>query len=265
MPGGHFITVPETVPERFCVIVPHYDHVAQLERYLPSLLAVGLPILVVDDGSPAAARDRLRRLLGEHPGTELLERARNGGKGAAMLTGMQAALVQGYSHAISVDADGQHEAADVCRLRRAGASHPDSIISGLPVFGPDIPRSRLYGRMITTVLARLEAGTGAIRDAMCGLRCYPLERTVRVCESYRVRVRMDFDPEILVRAVWQGVTVCYLETRVRYPRDGVSHFRLFRDNVDMTLMHLRLLGGALLRLPVWLARRVRGAGPTSGS
>lgn len=265
MPWGPFITVPETVPERFCVIVPHYDHVAQLERYLPGLLAVGLPILVVDDGSPAAARDRLRRLLGEHPGIELIERRRNGGKGAAVLTGMQAALQRGYSHAISVDADGQHQAADVCRLCRAAASHPDSIVSGLPVFGPDIPPSRLYGRMITTVLARLEAGTSTIRDAMCGLRCYPLALTVRVCEGYRVRFRMDFDPEILVRAAWQGVTVCYVETRVHYPRDGVSHFRLFRDNVDMTLMHLRLLGGALLRMPVWLNRRARGGGRPPGS
>ncbi len=251
--------------ERFCVIVPHYHHVAQLEGYLPRLLAAGLPILVVDDGSPAAAQDRLRRLLAGHPGVELIERARNGGKGAAMLTGMRTALSQGYSHAVCVDADGQHDAGDVRRLCRAGASHPDSIISGLPVFGPDIPPSRLYGRMITNVLARLEAGTGAIRDAMCGFRCYPLALTVRVCESYRVRFRMDFDPEILVRAAWQGVAVCFVETRVRYPRDGVSHFRLFRDNVDMTLMHLRLLGGALLRMPVWLARRVRGAGRTRTS
>lgn len=256
MPGGCFTTVAE----RFCVIVPHYHHVAQLEHYLPRLLAVGLPILVVDDGSPAAARDRLRRLLADHPGAELIERPRNGGKGAAVLTGMQAALERGYSHAVSVDADGQHDAADVCRLCRAGMNHPESIISGLPVFGPDIPPSRLYGRMITTVLARLEAGTGAIRDAMCGFRCYPLALTVRVCESYRVRFRMDFDPEILVRAAWQGVAVDYVETPVRYPQDGVSHFRLFRDNVDMTLMHLRLLGGALARLPVWLARRMRGGG-----
>ncbi|MDZ7668577.1 MAG: glycosyltransferase family 2 protein [Gammaproteobacteria bacterium] len=251
--------------ESFCLIVPHYDHVAQLQNYLPSLLAVELPILVVDDGSPTAARDRLRQLLADRPGTELIERPRNGGKGAATLTGMQTALAQGYSHAVCVDADGQHEAADVCRLCRAAAAHPDSIVSGLPLFGPDIPRARLYGRMITNVLVRLEAGSGTIRDAMCGLRCYPLALTVRVCESYRVRFRMDFDTEILVRAAWQGVAVCYVETRVRYPPDGVSHFRMFRDNVDMTLMHLRLLGGALLRMPVWLARRLRGAGRSGAS
>jgi hypothetical protein len=107
-----------------------------------------------------------------------------------------------------------------------------------------------------------------MRDVMCGLRCYPLAVVAALCGSYRVRQRMDFDTEILVRAAWRGVPVRYVETRVRYPKGGVSHFRLFRDNVDMTLMHFRLLIGALFRSPMWitlwLAGSRRPAGPECG-
>jgi glycosyltransferase involved in cell wall biosynthesis len=256
------------VPERFCIIVPHFEHVDALEAYLPALLGCSLPVLVVDDGSAAPAREALRSVLARHPAVQLIERPVNGGKGAAMLTGMRAALERGFSHGIGVDADGQHDAGDVVRLQRAAAEHPHSIISGQPTFGPDIPPSRRYGRMITNGLARLESGSAAMRDVMCGLRCYPLAVVAALCGSYRVRHRMDFDTEILVRAAWRGVPVRYVETRVRYPEGGVSHFRLFRDNVDMTLMHLRLLIGALFRSPLWIALWLKGsrrrAGPECG-
>lgn len=246
--------------ETFCIIVPHYEHLDELEAFLPSLLAAGLPVLVVDDGSSAATRERLRTLAREHGTVKVVERERNGGKGAAMVTGIRAGLALGFSHGIGVDADGQHDAADVGRLMSVAKEHPDSIVSGLPRFGPDIPRSRLYGRMITNGLVRLETGSRQIRDAMCGLRCYPLARIAAVCRGYRVRYRMDFDPEILVRAAWQGVPVRHVETRVRYPEGGVSHFRLFRDNVAMTLMHVRLLTGALIRWPRRLTQRLLSRG-----
>lgn len=254
--------------ERFCVIVPHYNHAAELEACLPALLDCGLPLLVVDDGSDRCQRDALRRLLAPLAQMELIERAANGGKGAAMVTGIRAALQRGFTHGIGVDADGQHDLADVGRMCQVARDHPDSIISGLPKFGAEIPASRLYGRMITNGLVRLETGSGVIRDAMCGFRCYPLAVVAALCDSYRVRYRMEFDSEILVRAVWQGVPVRHVETRVRYPESGVSHFRLFRDNVHMTWMHVRLIVGALLRAPSWMVRgiaaRLRGASRPAG-
>jgi len=253
------------VTERFCIIVPHFNHLAELQSYLPALLACGLPVLVVDDGSDPAVREALRRLLARHESVELVLREDNGGKGAAIVSGIRAALERGFTHGIGMDADGQHDVGDVARMRRAAEAHPGSIISGLPQFGPDIPRARLYGRMITNGLARLESGGATLRDIMCGFRCYPLALVAEVCDGYRVRYRMDFDPEILVRASWRGVPVRYIETRVRYPANGVSHYRMFRDNADMTLMHLRLIGGALLRAPGWMARRITGTAPSSST
>lgn len=246
--------------ERFCIIVPHFNHAALLAGALPALLRTGLPVLVVDDGSAPAARCELRKTLARHPEVELIELARNGGKGAAMIIGIRAALARGFSHGICMDADGQHDPADVARMQAEARAHPASIISGLPRFGPDIPPVRRYGRMITNGLARLETATPGMRDVMCGFRCYPLALTAAVCDGYRVRTRMDFDPEILVRAAWRGVPVRFIETRVRYPEGGVSHYRMFRDNVAMTLMHLRLIGGALRRAPVWTLRRIGGGG-----
>ncbi len=244
-----------TVAERFCVIVPHYNHAAELAAYLPSLVACGLPVLVVDDASEPRQREALRRLLEDRHGVELIQRDHNGGKGAAVVAGIRAARVRGYTHGIGVDADGQHDPADVARIRAEAEAHPGSIVSGLPIFGTDIPRSRLYGRMITNGLVRLETGSLMIRDAMCGFRCYPLAVVADLCDGYRVRYRMDFDPEILVRAVWRGVSVRYVDTRVRYPQGGVSHFRMFRDNVAMTWMHVRLIVGGMRRVP---ARILRG-------
>lgn len=247
-----------TEPASFCVIVPHYEHVDALTAYLPDLLRCGLPVLVVDDGSSPPARRRLQILAAGHDQVTVIERQHNGGKGAAMITGIHTALARGFSHGIGVDADGQHDAGDIVRLMREATDHPGAIVSGLPEFGPDIPRVRLYGRMITNVLVQFETGSTGIRDAMCGFRCYPLARTAAVCDAYRVHLRMDFDPEILVRAAWRGVPIRHVATTVRYPRDGVSHFRMFRDNVLMTMMHVRLILGALVRYPVWLVQRLRG-------
>jgi hypothetical protein len=66
---------------------------------------------------------------------------------------------------------------------------------------------------------------------------------------------MDFDPEIAVRLVWAGLPVVGVPTRVRYFAGGVSHFNLFRDNVCLIWLHVRLFLGMLRRLPQLLAPR----------
>jgi polyprenyl-phospho-N-acetylgalactosaminyl synthase len=101
---------------------------------------------------------------------------------------------------------------------------------------------------------------------MCGLRVYPLAKVLPVIESEHPGRRMDFDIEILVRLHWTGVEMRWLPTRVGYPRDGISHFRLVRDNGLITLMHTQLFLGMLLRAPRLIARRLRLAfGATTGA
>ena len=241
---------------RCCVLVPHYCHAEQLADYLPQLVGVGLPIIIVDDGSDPATRSRLRHLVAASAdATSLIERDRNEGKGAAVIAGMDVAARRGFTHAVCVDADGQHDSAAIPLLLQESRRHPERLLSGRPVFGDDIPKARLWGREITNVLARIEAGNAGIRDAMCGLRLYPLAQVLPLCRSIGKRRRMELDTEVLVRACWAGVEVGFLPTRVVYPTGGKSHFRMVADNARLSLMHARLLAGALFRL---LARPAQG-------
>lgn len=226
---------------RYCMLIPHYRHDRELAEYLPKLAYAGLPALVVDDGSDPDTRSRLRRLVSGYPWASLIQRERNGGKGAAIIDGLKTLARNGYTHAISIDADGQHDSADVARVQKASQRDPQSIYSGRPVFGEDIPRLRLHGRKITNLLARVEAGSREIEDAMCGFRLYPLATILPLCDSIGSRRRMEFDTEILVRAVWAGLPLRFFPTRVIYPQGGRSHFRMISDNMRLSLMHATLL------------------------
>ena len=93
---------------------------------------------------------------------------------------------------------------------------------------------------------------------MCGFRVYPLADALRAVDSANIGKRMEFDPEILVRMHWHGVPFVNQFTRVTYPQDGLSHFRVLRDNVLISKMHARLFAGMLLRSPVLLARKLTG-------
>jgi hypothetical protein len=92
-------------------------------------------------------------------------------------------------------------------------------------------------------------------DTMCGFRVYPLTATLGLLDRGHVGARMDFDTEVLVRLHWRGVRTRWLATQVRYPVDGVSHYRMFFDNARMTSLHVRLLLGMLVRLPLLLWRK----------
>ena len=241
-----------------CIVVPHFDHVAQFRTLLPQLAGHGLPLVVVDDASPEAVYQDLQRLLEEHAGNSMLIRhAENQGKGGAVMTGLRAALDAGYTHALQIDADGQHDVADVPRFLEAAARYPAQVICGEPTFDESISRLRYYGRFLTLSLSWLESLSTEIRDALCGFRVYPLESIVAIFERRRPGSRMAFDPEILVRATWSGIRLHFIPVHVRYPEGGLSHFLYFRDNAEISWMHIRLVFGMLLRLPKLLWRRRR--------
>ena len=247
-----------------CVVIPHFDHVDQFRRILPALAEQGLPLVVVDDASPDQSYAALAGLLDEHaPGTNLIRHAANLGKGGAVMTGLRAALDAGFTHALQVDADGQHDLRDIARLRTAAMRHPDSIVCGQPVFDESISKLRFYARYITLSLSWLESLNTDIRDALCGFRLYPLRQIVALIDDSKPGRRMAFDPEILVRALWADMDLLFVPVRVNYPQDGKSHFHYFRDNAEIAWMHARLIFGMLLRLPRLIrrnrSRRMRSA------
>lgn len=240
---------------RVCAIIPHFDHVQQFSRIVGELAGTGLPLIVVDDASPPKPFCQLEELLDSSaPGTLLLRHNENQGKGGAVITGMNAALEAGYTHALQIDADGQHSCADIPRFISLANRHPEAIICGKPMFDASVSKLRYYGRYITLFFSRLETLSTVIEDPMCGFRLYPLASVIPVIRSGKPGMRMAFDPEILVRCNWAGIQICYIPVEVTYPEDGRSHFRYFRDNLEISWMHTRLMIGMLIRLPRLLTR-----------
>lgn len=223
-----------------------------------AILAMGLPCILVDDGSEPHCADTLVRLASAHAGrVSLVRHERNRGKGAAVLSGLSRARELGHTHVLQIDADDQHEVADIPAFLALAEAHPAAVIAGRPIFDASVPTNRLYFRYLTHILVWVDTWSLDIRDSMCGFRVYPVEPVLELERRVRLGRRMDFDSEVLVRLWWEGTEVICFPTRVRYPLGGVSHFRLFRDNVLMTRMHIRLLLGMLRRVPRLAARRWR--------
>lgn len=242
-----------------CALIPIYNHKDTIVRTVAGLRAHGLPVLIVDDGSDAATREVLDTLVQAHPDVRLLRLPCNQGKGRALSAGLVAAHQAGFSHALQIDADGQHDVNDVPRFLAESAADPNAMVCGRPIYDDSVPRGRLYGRYITHFFVWLETLSMEIHDSMCGFRLYPLAATCAELARKPFPARMDFDTEVAVRLVWRGVPVRNLPTRVIYPENGLSHFRMWRDNVRISAMHTRLLIGMLPRAPRLLWRRLRGA------
>ena len=246
-----------------CAVVPVFDHELAVGVTTAGLRTHGLTVLLVDDGSGPACEAELRRLAAGDPEIRLLRLPVNQGKGAAVLAGLKAAAEAGFTHALQIDADGQHDSSDVPRFVAAAVAEPSALVCGRPLFDASVPRHRLYLRYLTHVMVWLNTLSLDIPDSMCGLRVYPLAVVLPVLEAEPPGGRMDFDVEVLVRLHWSGVAMRWLPTRVSYPLDGVSHFRLVLDNWLITVMHAKLFFGMLRRAPGLIARRLRNAASTA--
>jgi glycosyltransferase involved in cell wall biosynthesis len=241
-------------------VIPVYNHGRTVSAVLDHVLASGLPCILVDDGSEAETAQQLRELADAHPGrVTLLTNARNVGKGGSVLRGLAAAGELGFSHALQIDADGQHDASQIGHFLVCARAHPAAVITGTPIFDATVPKTRLYPRYLTHFWVWVETLSFEIRDSMCGFRVYPLAPVLAIAKRVRLGLRMDFDIEILVRLYWEGLQVVSVPTPVRYPADGVSHFRLWRDNALITRVHTMLVLGMLWRLPRLAARHWRTA------
>ena len=231
------------------LIVPLYNHLPAFRRFAPSLKETRIPVLVIDDGSSdgdavQAFCTEMGFLYRRHP--------TNRGKGAALRTGLREARVLGFTHALQIDADGQHVAADVIPFLEEAYVHQEALINGFPFYDQTAPRKRVKGREITNFWVVRETHYRFFGDAMCGFRVYPL----RLVEPFLKDLKADGmggDIEILVHAIWHKIQIIPKMTRVTYPPDGVSHFRMVRDNWALTCLHARLFFTALRRKP-WKRR-----------
>ncbi|QPB43509.1 glycosyltransferase family 2 protein [Rodentibacter haemolyticus] len=227
-------------------IIPHYNHSDIIGRVIEQLQAFDLAVLVVDDGSSEEHKKALTTL--ENDQVSIVYSRHNGGKGAAVKIGLAEAFKCGFTHAIQVDADGQHNLADIATFLEKSHENPTALICGKPIYGEDAPKARLYGRKITNFWIAVNTLSTQIEDGMCGFRLYPLVAVVPIVTQEKLGDRMDFDIEILVRCQWRKIPMIWVETPVKYDEGGVSHFRGLADNWLISKMHARLFFTMLMRL-----------------
>ncbi|WP_245612993.1 glycosyltransferase family 2 protein [Skermanella stibiiresistens] len=240
------------------VLIPSYNTGPKLFETVRAARRHWTPVWVVIDGSTDGTGEELARLAERDPGLRVLTLPVNSGKGAAVLHGLKEAERHGFTHALTMDSDGQHPADMIARFQAISEANPDALILGTPVFDAEAPRLRVGGRKISNWWANLETLWTGIGDSLFGFRVYPIAHLRAVMEGNRWMRRFDFDPEAAVRLCWRGLRPINVPAPVRYFRPeegGVSHFNYYRDNALLTWMHTRLMLGFVVRLPMLAWRR----------
>lgn len=245
---------------RYIVLIPSYNAGPKALETVRAVRASGEPVCVVVDGSTDGTAEQLMDLSQTVDGLRVLVLAENQGKGAAILHGLRDAVARGYTHVLTMDSDGQHPASMIPDFIAASMRRPRALILGKPIFDHTAPRERVIGRRLCNWWVDFETLHGGIGDSLFGMRVYPARPLLDVMLAHRSMRRFDFDAESAVRLVWQGMPTVNLPAPVRYFRadeGGVSHFRYLRDNLLLASMHVRLVFGFLMRLPLLLVRRIR--------
>lgn len=240
------------------VLIPSYNPGPKVLATVRAARAQWAPVWVVVDGSTDGSAEQLQALAAGDSGMKVIVLPENRGKGSAVLEGIAQAAAQGFTHALTMDSDGQHPADLIPTFMAASQADRQKMVLGKPVFDADAPALRVNGRKVSNGWANLETLWMGIGDSLYGFRVYPIAPLIKIMRANRFMRRFDFDPEAVVRLCWAGVIPLNIDAPVRYFRadeGGVSHFRYLRDNTLLTWMHTRLFLGFLLRLPVLIWRR----------
>lgn len=241
------------------VLIPSYNPGAQVLETVRQARAHWNPVWVVVDGSTDGTAEQLQTMAARDAGLEVIVLPHNQGKGAAVLEGISRAAKAGFTHALTMDSDGQHPADLIPHFMATSQARRQAMVLGKPVFGPEAPALRVNGRKVSNGWANLETLWMGVGDSLYGFRVYPIQPLIKIMQNNAFMRRFDFDPEAVVRLCWAGVHPVNLDAPVRYlsaEEGGVSHFKYLRDNTLLTWMHTRLFLGFLVRLPMLIIRRL---------
>jgi predicted LPLAT superfamily acyltransferase len=240
---------------KLCAVIPSRNHWREVPAIVRRLRHAGLAVTIVDDGSGSPAREALARLRDPSGGVEVRRFETPQGKGGAVMAAMRAAIDAGFTHALQIDADGQHDLKALPRFLEMAARYPEAVICGRPIYDASAPLGRRIGRWVTHVWVWIETLSFRIPDSMCGFRIYPLAACARLFAHETPGSGMEFDTDILVRLFRRGVAPVFLAVKVVYPPENSSNFRMGADNFRIAAMHARLVLSMFVRLPFFLAHR----------
>lgn len=243
------------------VLIPSYNPGPKVYDTVLAARQYWNPVWVVIDGSTDGSEVVLQTMAAEDSGLRIIHLTRNKGKGSAVLHGLNLAAAAGYTHALTMDSDGQHPPELIPVFMAESIRQPDAMVLGMPIFDASAPNLRVQGRKISNWWANLVTLWAGIGDSLFGFRVYPIDPLRKVMRCQPWMRHFDFDPEAAIRLSWREVKVVNLPAPVRYfstDEGGVSHFRYLRDNTLLTWMYTRLFCGFVLRLPVLLMRRLLG-------
>lgn len=242
------LNTPESAGFSVVVIAPTYNNGGTLAGVLERIGRLDLPVIVVDDGCTDDTPRILREWEAHGPGRRHLRHGRNLGKAAALRSGFASAIDAGYTHAVTIDTDNQHDPEDIPRLIEAARLQPTALVLGARSTSiAGYPARSLTGRAISNLFIRLESGAH-VRDSQSGLRVYPLGFVKEV----NVRAgRYGFETEVLTRAAWSRTPIVEVDIASRYlpESERVSHFRPVVDTLRAIPMHARLIGRAMVPVP----------------
>lgn len=241
------------------VLIPSYNPGATVYDTVTSARAVWNPVWIVVDGSTDGSAEKLQQMARQDEGLKIIVLPYNSGKGAAVLHGMELALQQGYTHILTMDSDGQHDATMIPRFMDESMRQPGAMVLGVPIFDASAPAVRVQGRKLSNWWTNLETCWGGIGDSLFGFRVYPIKPLCDIMHANHWMRRFDFDPEAAVRLCWHGVKPINIKTKVKYLKPaegGVSHFNYWRDNKLLIWMYTRLFVDFLPRLPKLLWRKL---------
>ncbi|MCL2066638.1 MAG: glycosyltransferase family 2 protein [Treponema sp.] len=237
------------------IVIPVYNHGKTAGSLVENLSRLGLPVIIVDDGSNEDTKSCLEKIYSSCSLTVPVRLNKNSGKGRAVYEGIKKAAELGLSHVLQIDADGQHDISRAGFFLGESAARPDALICSYPVYDDSVPGSREKGRVVANTWAKIVTLSNDIKESMLGFRVYPVEPVLSICNRHYIDFRMGFDIEILVRLHWKNIPFIFYPVGVSYPCDGISHFKPVLDNVRISWVFTRLCCAMIPKIPALLIRR----------
>ena len=245
---------------KYGFVIPVYNHGSTLENVVKNLSVHNFPIIVVDDGNDEANRKFIDSTAEKYSLVTVVTRAKNGGKGKAMSDGVRKAHEMGLTHIFQIDSDGQHDSGRVLRFLELSEKNPEAVICGYPEYDENAPKARVKGRKIANFWVHLVTFSRQIEDAMIGFRVYPVQPYYKLLRRHTyLDSRMGYDIDILVHLSWMGLPIINESVKITYPLDGISNFRIVRDNIHISGTYARLCLGMIVRSPYLAFRKIRKA------